>query len=143
MTVIHKNALIPYSCEKMYDLVVDIERYHEFLPWCEKAEILRQQDDWIEGRISVKHLAFQQSFTTTNKVVKNQRIHMQLLHGPFRHLDGVWQFQALQENACKISLDMDFEFSSKLVSMALTPVFSQIANSMVDSFCTRATEIYN
>ncbi len=142
MTIIDKSALIPQSAEKMYQLVLDINRYSEFLPWCERAEVLSQSETMIKGRIQVAHMAFKQSFVTENQLVKNQMIRMKLLEGPFKSLDGVWRFTRLEENASKISLHMAFEFKSKLVSMALTPVFSQIADSMVDSFCQRAMHIY-
>jgi len=70
-------------------------------------------------------------------------IEMRLIKGPFKHLNGFWRFDALKdESACKISLDLDFEFENRLLALAVGPVFSQIANSMVDAFCKRAMEVY-
>ena len=81
-------------------------------------------------------------FSTRNSLLRDQRIDMQLIDGPFKKLDGGWQFQKLDEQSCKVELKLDFEFSSDLTSKLLTPIFSQIANTMVDSFCARAHEVY-
>lgn len=142
MTCINKSALIPYSAEKMYELVADVDNYDQFLPWCGRSTILSQTDDEVKGQIEVKHTGMNKTFTTLNRMQKNKMIEMRLLEGPFKHLQGFWRFDALDENGCKISLDLEFEFSNKLVSMAFGPIFSQIANSMVDAFCNRAHDIY-
>jgi ribosome-associated toxin RatA of RatAB toxin-antitoxin module len=74
---------------------------------------------------------------------KNKMIEMRLLKGPFKHLQGFWRFDALKdEKACKISFDLDFEFESKLIALAASSVFNQIANTMVDAFSKRAVEVY-
>jgi ribosome-associated toxin RatA of RatAB toxin-antitoxin module len=142
VTCINKSALIPYSAEKMFDLVADVESYEEFLPWCGSSKVLSRNDDEVTGQIEVRHTGLNKTFTTLNRMQKNKMIEMRLLEGPFKHLQGFWRFDALAENGCKISLDLEFEFSNKLVSMAFGPVFSQIANTMVDAFCKRASEVY-
>lgn len=142
MTCINKSALIPYSAEQMFELVADVESYEEFLPWCGSSKVLSSNDDKVTGQIEVRHTGLNKTFTTLNRMQKNKMIEMRLLEGPFKHLQGFWRFDALAENGCKISLDLEFEFSNKLVSMAFGPVFSQIANTMVDAFCKRASEVY-
>ena len=142
MTCINKSALIPYSAEKMYQLVADVDSYQHFLPWCGRSTVLSQTEDEVRGQIEIQHTGMHKTFTTLNRMQKNKMIEMRLLEGPFKHLQGFWRFDALDENGCKISLDLEFEFSSKLVSMAFGPIFSQIANSMVDAFCNRANEVY-
>jgi len=143
MTIINKSALIPYSADKMYDLVVDVNRYHEFLPWCSQSSVLSHTENMLEGKITVDHSVFKKSFVTRNTLIKDQKIEMKLQKGPFKQLNGAWEFTILDKDCSKISLNLEFEFSNKLLSMALGPVFSQIANSMVDSFCQRAVSIYN
>ena len=69
-------------------------------------------------------------------------IEIRLEEGPFHHLEGFWRFEALGDEACKVSYDMEFEFSGKLLSMSMGPMFSQVAESLVDSFCQRAKNIY-
>jgi ribosome-associated toxin RatA of RatAB toxin-antitoxin module len=142
VTCISKTALIPYSADKMYQLVVDVDNYQHFLPWCGSSRILSQTKDEVKGMVEIQHMGMNKTFTTLNRLQKNKMIEMRLLEGPFKHLQGFWRFTALDENGCKISLDLEFEFSNKIMSVAFGPIFGQIANSMVDAFCKRATEIY-
>jgi ribosome-associated toxin RatA of RatAB toxin-antitoxin module len=143
MTTISKNALIQHSASEMYDLVLDVGSYQDFLPWCSQSELLSQTEQVIEGKITIDHSVFKKSFITRNKVIKNQSIEIKLLQGPFKNLDGIWEFTALDSHCSKISLHLEFDFQSKIISMALGPVFSQIANSMLDSFCQRADIVYS
>jgi ribosome-associated toxin RatA of RatAB toxin-antitoxin module len=142
VTSISKTALIPYSAAKMYDLVADVDAYQDFLPWCGGSKVLSKTEDEIKGQVDIQHLGLNKSFTTLNRMQKNKMIEMKLVDGPFKHLQGYWRFNALDENGCKISLDLEFEFSNKMMSMAFGPIFSQIANNMVDAFCQRAVAIY-
>jgi len=142
VTTISKNALVPYSATEMFELVNDIESYADFLPWCRSSEVLSQNEDEVRATIEIAHGSLHKSFTTCNRLQKNKMIEMRLEKGPFRHLEGFWRFDVLGERACKISLDLDFEFSSKLVGMAMGPIFSQIANSLVDAFSKRAVTVY-
>ena len=142
MTCIKKTALIPYSAAKMYELVADVDDYQHFLPWCGASKVLSKTEDEVKGQVEIQHMGMNKTFTTLNRMHKNKMIEMRLVDGPFKNLHGFWHFDALDENGCKISLDLEFEFSNKIMSMAFGPVFSQIANSMVDAFCKRAIEIY-
>ncbi len=142
MTGINKTALIPYSAAKMYDLVADVDSYQHFLPWCGGSKILSQTDDEVQAQVRIQHMGMDKTFTTLNRMQKNKMIEMRLIDGPFKQLQGFWRFDSLDENACKISLDLEFEFSNKIMSLALGPIFSQIANSMVDAFCKRAIAVY-
>ncbi|HEY9148010.1 MAG TPA: type II toxin-antitoxin system RatA family toxin [Gammaproteobacteria bacterium] len=142
MTTISKNALVPYSATEMFDLINDIESYDRFLPWCRSSEVLSQSEDEIRATIEIAHGSLHKAFTTRNRLQKNKMIEMRLEQGPFKHLEGFWRFDMLGERACKVSLDLDFEFSNKLIGMAMGPIFSQIANSLVDAFSKRAVEVY-
>lgn len=142
MPTISKTALVPYSTQQMYALVNDIEAYSSFLPWCRTSELLSQNEDEIRATIEIAHGSLRKSFTTCNRLQHNKMIEMRLEHGPFQHLEGFWRFDALDAQACKVSLDMDFEFKNRLIGMAMGPLFSQIANSLVDAFSRRAVEVY-
>lgn len=143
MSLISRNALVHYSVAEMFALVEDIESYAEFLPWCKSTEVLFKSDDEVKASIEISKGALNKTFTTVNRMQKNKMIEMRLVKGPFKHLQGYWRFDALKiDQACKISLDLDFEFSNKILAMAAGAVFNQIANSMVDAFCKRAVEVY-
>ncbi|MDH5735124.1 MAG: type II toxin-antitoxin system RatA family toxin, partial [Gammaproteobacteria bacterium] len=129
MSLISRNALVPYSAEEMYKLVEDVESYPDFLPWCRSTEVLSREGDEVKASIEIAKGGLNKSFTTTNFMQKNKMIEMRLLKGPFKHLQGFWRFDALKdEKACKISFDLDFEFESKLIALAASSVFNQIAN---------------
>ena len=142
MPTIEKSALVPYSSQQMYVLVDDIAAYPEFLPWCKSTEILMRNDDEVRASVEIAQGMLHKSFTTHNRLQKDKMIEMRLIEGPFSHLEGFWRFEVLGERACKVRLDMDFEFSNKLIGMAMGPVFSQISNTMVDAFCQRAVQVY-
>ena len=142
MTVVNKSALVRYSAPAMFALVDDIEAYPEFLPWCSGSKILSRADNIVEARVDVAKGGFKKSFTTRNQLDDQAEIQMSLIDGPFSHLDGVWRFIPLREDASKISLDLEFEMSGKLANLAFGSIFNQICNTMVGSFTQRAKQIY-
>ncbi|NOY63336.1 MAG: type II toxin-antitoxin system RatA family toxin [Gammaproteobacteria bacterium] len=142
MTTIRRSALLPYSAAEMYSLVDDIESYPKFLPWCVSATVFSRNDDEVRASLELARSGIRKSFTTCNRIQKNKMIEIRLVEGPFHHLQGFWRFEPLEASACKISLDMEFEFSGRLLSMTIGPVFSQIAESLVESFGKRAVEIF-
>lgn len=142
MATISKSALVHYSAAEMFILVDDVSSYKNFLPWCGDSEELSRTDDEVEASVMIAHSGLNKTFTTLNKLQKNEIIEMILIDGPFKHLHGFWRFESLSADACKISLELEYEFSNRLMSMLLGPVFSQIANTLVDSFCQQAEVVY-
>lgn len=142
MTAIHKSALVPYSAHEMYQLVADIEAYPQFLPWCGGARLISREPTVVAAAIEIAYGGINKTFTTRNYLTPGARMQMELLDGPFKHLDGNWHFQELGARESKITLDLDFEFSNKLMAFALSSTFSKIADSMVDSFLQRAHTVY-
>ncbi len=142
MTTISKSALVAYTPEQMFKLIDDIEAYPDFLPWCGKATEIERDERNVEASILISHSGLNKEFTTKNSNTTFEKIEMQLVNGPFKNLDGVWLFEPLGDAACKVSLNLEFEFSSKIVSASLGPVFSKIANSLVDAFIKRAESVY-
>jgi ribosome-associated toxin RatA of RatAB toxin-antitoxin module len=126
----------------MYQLVADVESYPRFLPWCGSSHSRSLTQDEVEASIEIVRGHLRKKFTTRNRMIKDRGIHMRLLKGPFRYLEGQWRFEPLGNAGCKVSLDMDFQFSNALMRALIGPAFSEIANSLVDSFCRRAVEVY-
>lgn len=143
MASIAKSALINHSAAEMFALVDDVSAYAEFLPWCGGSEELSRDEDEVQATVVIAYSGLNKAFTTCNRLQHNKMIEMSLIDGPFKHLHGFWRFDALSGEACKISLDLEYEFSNRLIGMALGPVFSQIANTLVDSFCKRAEVVYD
>jgi ribosome-associated toxin RatA of RatAB toxin-antitoxin module len=126
----------------MFDLVYDVGSYPKFLPWCQSTQVISESEDRICGRIEVARMGIHQTFSTCNRFDRDRRMDIDLLDGPFRKLVGGWNFIPLREDASKVELELDFEFSGRLIDKAFGAVFSQIANSLVDAFCKRADEVY-
>lgn len=143
MTTITRSSLVLYTPDQMFDLVNDVEAYPSFLPWCRNSEIISKSDDVISATLDLAKGGIHHVFTTRNKLVHGESIDIELIDGPFQHLEGHWQFGMIGDNqGCRVQLDMDFEFSNRIISMALGPVFTQISGSLVEAFCKRAQDIY-
>ena len=142
MPTISKSALVGHSASEMFQLVDQVNAYPDFLPWCGGASEHSRSADEVRASVTIAHSGIKKSFTTLNRLQQDKMIEMQLVDGPFKHLHGYWRFHPLAEDACKVSLDLEYEFSNKLVGMALGPAFSQIANTLVDAFHKRAIEVY-
>jgi len=161
MTVINRSALVPFSATLMFKLVDDIEDYPAFLPWCKSTHIIKREIDsdvisaentnstadlnalnTVTASIEIAKAGLNKTFTTRNINTNQNQIEMNLVDGPFKSLHGYWRFTPLDEHACKVTLDIEFDFSNKLLSMTLGPVFSQICNSLVNAFVSRAKDVY-
>lgn len=142
MTTIHRQALVPYSARQMFDLVDDIESYPQFLPWCRSSTVLSRNEDEVRASLELAKGSVHKTFSTLNRLHVGKMIEMRLLEGPFHHLEGFWRFEALREDACKISLDLDFEFKNRMIGVVVGPVFNPVANTLVDAFVKRADEVY-
>lgn len=134
--------MVVYNPAQMYALVDNIEAYHDFLPWCKSSTVLKRHGEEVEARLEIAYSKLNKSFTTRNRHIASHSIEMELLEGPFRQLRGVWTFTPLGSDGSKITLQLEFEFSNHILGLTVGPVFSQIANSMVDAFTQRAKQIY-
>ena len=142
MELIDRSALVPYTADEMYALVSDILTYPQFLPWCSGTQILSREEQELSARIDFSVSSVSQSFTTSNQLKPGEEIAMHLVDGPFNQLEGCWRFEPLGDAGCKISLLLEYDFSSKVVSLVVGPVFNKIANTLVDAFQKRAVEVY-
>ncbi|WP_413699252.1 SRPBCC family protein [Psychromonas sp. KJ10-10] len=142
MAEVSRSALLMYSADEMYQLVNDVNAYPEFLPGCIDAKIITHIGDKMNASVTVSKAGIKQVFTTENSLSEGREIKMNLVDGPFRYLRGGWHFLPLDEHACKVNLDLKFEFSSKLVEIAFGRIFNELVGSMVKSFSERAKVVY-
>lgn len=142
MPQIERSALVFYSAQQMYDLVNAVPDYPQFLPGCTSAQILNRNDQEMVASLRVSKAGISQVFTTRNILYPYSRIAMELVDGPFKHLRGGWEFQALNEHSCKVILKLEFEFSNKLVQFAFGKIFNELTASMVNAFTLRAKQVY-
>lgn len=147
MKSVHKSVLIWHSAPQMFALVADVERYPRFLPWCNEAAVLERTDDGMVARVGMSIGGIRKSFTTRNRHQPDRQIAVELVDGPFSHLDGVWDFKPVGEGpqaamACRIDFTLHYAFSSQTLAALVGPVFDKIAGSLVDAFVKRADEVY-
>ncbi|RLA25724.1 MAG: ubiquinone-binding protein [Gammaproteobacteria bacterium] len=142
MRKVKRSAIVPYSAREMFVLVDDVEAYPEFLPWCNQAEVHNRTDESVEATLELHKGAVSNKFTTRNSRKEFAAIGLELIGGPFRHLDGGWQFKELGDDGCKVSLELEFEFESRLVDLMFGSFFEDICNSLVDAFTKRAETVF-
>ncbi|MGI9299866.1 MAG: type II toxin-antitoxin system RatA family toxin [Luminiphilus sp.] len=140
-TTIHKTALLAHSAQTMYALVADIARYPEFLPGCSGAEILQTTERGVVARLELSKAGVKQSFITRNTNTPPSAISLMLEDGPFDSLAGEWRFEALSDEACRVSLEMTFQLRTGLIKMAASRLFESVANDMVDAMVKRANQL--
>jgi ribosome-associated toxin RatA of RatAB toxin-antitoxin module len=142
LTTIKRSALVMYSAQQMFDLVNDVASYPQYMANCVGAEVLEQSDDVMIARLDLKKGGIRYSFTTRNTLIQPDRISMSLEQGAFKRFSGEWSFKALTESACKVMLDLEFEFNSLSVGIASSGLFTSVANNLVDALSQRAKEVY-
>jgi ribosome-associated toxin RatA of RatAB toxin-antitoxin module len=145
MKTVQKSVLIWYSAAEMFALVTDVASYPQFLPWCDEAEVLSQDDTGMTAKIGLSLAGLKQSFTTRNTHEKDRSVSLKLISGPFSMLDGRWVFTPVgsnSERACKIELSLSYDFNNRALAALVGPVFDKIAGSLVDAFVKRAGQVY-
>jgi len=143
MPTISRTALVEHTAKDMYELVCDIDAYPEFLPWCSAAQVDERSDTHQVASVTINQVINQSAFSTRNTLETNQSITMELVDGPFKRLSGTWQFKPLGDSACKVLLDIDFEFASPMVARLISPAFSKVCDTLVSAFIKRADQLGN
>ena len=126
----------------MFALVNDVESYPAFLPWCQQARVEARSEEEVRASLRFGRGAVSRWFTTRNILQPDDHIAVQLVNGPFRRLEGQWDFRDLSEHGSRIEVNMEFEFANALVSMAFGPIFNEVCNTLVSAFTRRAQAVY-
>jgi len=148
MKHVKKSVLLWYSPREMYALVTDVSSYPQFLPWCERAEVVAPHDDGVTARLHLSYLGVRQAFTTRNTHSADESVVLELVDGPFSALTGTWRFVPVPVNdgplaaACKIEFDLRYSFAGGALEVLISPVFDRVANTFVDSFVKRAEQVH-
>lgn len=150
---IHRQALVRFTPEQMFDLVNEVEAYPRRFPWCLGAQVVEHDGEHLVARLDLRFAGVTQHFSTRNTLDRPHAIRMQFVDGPFDWLHGVWGFTPLGVTStsgggattpagCKVSLDLDFEVSNRLTGFAFRLGFQKLADRMVDDFCAEAKRAY-
>jgi ribosome-associated toxin RatA of RatAB toxin-antitoxin module len=141
MKNIARSAIVEHSAAEMYALVENIESYPEFLPWCTATQVHERLPGRTRATLTVGVGGLSHAFTTLNDTRPGEAIDMHLVSGPFRRFEGRWRFVALAPDACRIEFSLQYEFSSRVLGKVLSPLFDGMADSMVEAFVRRASEV--
>ena len=139
---VSRSALLPYNARKMYDVITDIRSYPAFLNWCNGMEIISENHEEVVAKLLISYGRLKFDFTTRNLMTENRKVDIALVDGPFSALRGQWLLQELDESACKVSLEMDFNFESIITQKLFGRVFQNVIAAQLDSFQKRAGQLY-
>ncbi|CAB5722165.1 Ribosome association toxin RatA [Delftia tsuruhatensis] len=149
MKKVNKSVLIWYSPQEMFALVTDVAHYAEFLPWCDQARVLEQDEQGMTAEVGIAFGGMRKSFVTrnTHSVLDDggRQVSIRLVKGPFSRLEGNWMFHPVgdgSQRACRVELQLDYGFDNMALAAVVGPVFDRIAGSMVDAFIKRAEQVY-
>ncbi len=139
---IRRSALVKYSPAQMFDLVNEVEAYPKRFEWCVGADVLERGEGQLVARLDLKFAGFRQSFTTRNTTQRPRSLQMSLEDGPFRSLEGLWEFIALGDAGSKVAFALDLDYGGWIGGGAIKLGFQGLASRMVDDFSREAARVY-
>jgi coenzyme Q-binding protein COQ10 len=137
-----ERRTLPYRPEQLFDLVADIERYPEFLPWCVGARVRERKDNFIVGDLLIGYRMVRERFTSRITLERPRRIDVRYSEGPFHYLDNHWEFEPEPNGGCTIDFYVDFAFRSRLLQKVIEVLFNEAVRRMVGAFEGRARDLY-
>ena len=143
MVTIKKHAIVLHPRARLFELVDRVEDYPSFLPWCGDTQVLERTETITRATILIHYGGIKQSFTTENEKIYPERMKIKLINGPFKSLGGLWQFIEIEPGACRIELELHYEFSNLILDKLISPVFNMIANTFIDNFVAQANKEKN
>ena len=138
-----EKRTLPYTCEQLFDLVVDVERYPEFLPWCLAARVRRREGNMLLADLVIGFKMVRENFTSRVLMDRPDRVDVTYTDGPFRYFNNHWIFRNVGQGSCEIDFYVDFEFRSKVLQKLIEILFGQAVRRMVGAFEQRADAIYS
>ena len=137
-----ETRLLPYAAGDLFNLVADIEKYPEFLPWCVGARIRSKTETEIVADLVIGFRAFRERFTSRVRLDRPGRIDVAFADGPFRYLDSHWIFRPESEAVTAVDFHVDFEFRNALLGKIIGLLFDEAVRRMVAAFESRARDLY-
>ncbi len=140
-----ETRTLPYSAEQLYNMVLDIECYPEFLPWCKAARILERHEDHLLGELVIVFKGFRESYVsniTPSVSATAHNIDVKLVRGPFKHLNNHWRFVP-HADGCEVHFSLDFEMKYRWMEAILGTLFARATEKMVSAFTARAKVLYS
>ena len=142
MPIHAERRVLPFTQQQVYDLVADIERYPEFLPWCLGARTRRRDGNVLLSDMVIGFRMFRERFTSRVVLTPHSRIDVSYIDGPLKYLRNRWEFVALPDGTCRVDFHVEFEFRSRLLQRLIGALFHEAVRRMVVSFEARAANLY-
>jgi ribosome-associated toxin RatA of RatAB toxin-antitoxin module len=136
-----RTSLVARLPKVVYQVVDDIARYPEFVPGCTAAEVLERDEQQVVARLGVRRGPLRTQFTTRNRLEPDRAVHMHLVEGPFKVLEGSWHFSPVANHGCRIDFKLRFQFSNPLKSALFEPLFEAAQAELVRAFVARAQSL--
>jgi coenzyme Q-binding protein COQ10 len=142
MTIHAEKRLVSHTPEQLYALVLDVQKYPQFLPWCLAARVKSQTESELTADLIIGFNMFRETFTSYVEFDSDKlEIDVRYAEGPFKHLTNNWKFLP-HEDGCEIDFYVDFEFNSRLLQSVIEALFTEAVRRMVRAFETRADKLY-
>lgn len=138
-----ETRVMPYDADLIHSIIMDIENYPKFLPWCSSATILSQKEEYISAKLTIAFKSFSESYVSkvsSRKIDGGYEVEAVAISGPFKHLKNIWQVKSLN-NCSEVKFSIDFEFKSMILDMVIGVFFSTATEKMIAAFETRAKEL--
>ncbi len=141
MDRIEKKESVNVDINILFNLINQVDKYSDFLPWCPYSKIISNNNNMMIGEIHVSKNFINWKFSTKNSYIKNKEINLILVDGPFAHLEGRWTFLKLNKDNTQVEFFLEYKFSNKFIELSMKPIFSSIMSSILDSFISEAFRI--
>ncbi len=136
-----ENKVLPHTPEQVFDLVADVGKYPQFLPWCVAARVRSRTETEQVADLTIGFGPFRESFTSRVKMERPGLIRVSYENGPFKYLNNQWKFSE-DAGGCRVDFFVDFEFRSRILQSAIGVVFNEAVRRMVNAFIKRGREVY-
>ncbi len=137
-----ERQVLPYTPEQMFDLVADVERYPEFLPWCIGSRIRKREGSVVHADLIIGFKMLRERYTSRVTLNRPRRIDVQYVQGPLKYLNNHWVFEP-HADGTEVDFYVDFEFRSRLLEKLIGTLFNEAFRRMVAAFESRAQDIYD
>ena len=138
-----EQKVLPYTPEQMFDLVAGVDQYKKFVPWCIGSRIKKWEgDDIFYADLVIGYKMFRERFSSKVYLERPDRIHIEYLEGPLKHLTNEWRFIEEPDGKCRIDFNVQFEFTNFVFQSIVNLFFSEVVKRMVTAFEARAIELY-
>lgn len=141
-----ETRVLNYTQQQLFDLVADIEKYDEFLPWCLRSRFKSKESDTVVvAELVIGFKMFRERFVSRVNMDKPNKIHVDYLQGPMKHLSNEWVFEPIKGDPkrCQVNFFVDFEFKNPLLQRMVGLLFAEAFRRMVRAFELRASELYD